>query len=233
LRCGAPGEWKDWIIGISKGISKRVLIYFTLLAVFSAWLIISEIRWGQGYVRTYVTDVYGPGGPENPTAFYAINTTITVCLQLGTALMFFLAKRFSRTDTMERAELLFLHSQVIFFTVLGCDDRFMLHEGIGLWLGISDALVLALWGVLELAVLFMFGRVYMRTRKVRHLLTVAAILYGVMVLIDGWAPEHMIARLAVEDLLKTWACVLLFMFGLEELTLKVKGQSPFDKSLPE
>ena len=165
----------------------------------------------------------GPLNNQERVPFYAVNTTITVCLQLGTALLFFLTERFSRREKLPVRERWFLRSQVILFAFLACDDRFLLHEALGLWLKISDALILAVWGGVELAALIWLGRIYKRSRKSRRFFFVVAVLFTAMVTIDGLVPEDVVGRLAVEDLLKTWACVFLFLFGLNELTLRIEA----------
>jgi len=206
-------------------ITKRTTVYFTILSAFSIWLILAEFYKSQDFVRLYVTDILGPGPVDNQqhVPFYAVNTTITVCLQLGTALLFFLAERFSRTDDLPGRERYFLRSQVILFAFLGCDDRFLLHEALGLWLHVNDALILALWGAVELAALFLLGRIHKRSRRSRAFIYVAATLFAVMVVVDGLVPETVTGRLAFEDLLKTWACMFLFLFGMHELTLKIEA----------
>jgi len=203
-------------------MTRRAAIYFTLLGAYSVALILAELLISQDYVRLYLTDIIGPVDTQI-VPFYAVNTTLTCFLLLGTALLFFLTERFSNREQASLRERLFLRTQVVLFAVLGCDDRFQLHEALGLLLKINDALVIAFWGVLELAALIWLGRIYRRTPKARAFVLTAALLFLAMVLIDGWVPEDLAPRLSVEDLLKMWAIVFLFLFGLEELDVGVRA----------
>jgi hypothetical protein len=184
-------------------------IALVLLTIYSLVLLSIEFRTSQDYVRNYFTDI------EGPVRFYAINTTFSVALLWGTALIFALCL-FCLDNTVEhRKTSLFYRSQVFIFLLLGLDDRFLLHENIGWILNRNDAFILAGLGVLEVLFLFFWGNLDQQSKKMRSLLSMAALLFVAMVFIDQFLPSEMVLRLSLEDLSKVWSEAFLFLFALE------------------
>ena len=93
-----------------------------LLALYSAALIVVELRTSQDFVRNYFTDI------EGPVPFFAVNTTISVFLLWSTALMFVVCLATIDGVSNETRIRWFFISQVVVFAYLGFDDRFIYEE---------------------------------------------------------------------------------------------------------
>lgn len=188
----------------------QVLLFSILgLASYSLVMLIAEFMTSQEEVRPYFTDISGP------VRFYAINTSLSVFLLWGTALLFLVTLSFRKADTCIR-EILFLLSQVCVFGYLGMDDRFLLHEQIGQRLQIGDHYVLLVVGFAEALCLWFLGRKYLMSLHTFVPLFLAAAFFGLMTIVDGFFPHEMVMRLSIEDLLKVWAgfCFLIFSWSV-------------------
>jgi len=181
----------------------------SLLTIYSVALLYAELKFSQDYVRNYFTDITGP------VRFYAVNTTLTTFLLWAIALIFYISMICVDEVDSKKKTLIFYTSQIFLFLYLGLDERFGIHEGLGVITGIEDGFIVLGFGLLEIGLLGCLGDLGKRPRRVKLYLYVAAALFAIMVLIDVFLPPRTILRLSIEDLSKTWAGVFLFMFALE------------------
>ncbi len=186
------------------------------LLVYSAVLIGIELATSQAYVRNFFTDI------EGPVPFYAVNTTLSVALLWATALLFVILIAWAEGRPELARERWFYFSQAWVFAVLGCDDRFLLHEKLSYRLGIGDHYVLLAIAALELAALWSWRRWRVLEDRAGKRLAVGAALFTAMIVIDGWFPHEMVLRLSLEDLLKTWAGLFFFLFGWQLLMERIR-----------
>lgn len=193
---------------------RLLLTALILLAAYTASLLTVELCTSQAYVRHYFTDITGP------VPFYAVNTTLSVFLQWGTALLFGVCAAWTSSRRRRRSAHWFCVSQVLVFAYLGADDRFMIHETVGGWLGIGDHYVLAAVAALEVALLITLARGVVPRRGWRWLAGAAA-LFAVMMVFDAKVPHDMTLRLSLEDLAKTWSCLCFLLFAWETLQQRV------------
>jgi hypothetical protein len=100
-------------------------VIFGLLVVYSAVLIGVELSTSQAFVRNFFTDI------EGPVHFYAVNTTLTVALLWGAALLFAVCVVCTEGLPDAAQPRWFYLSQVLMFAFLGFDDRFQFHEWAG------------------------------------------------------------------------------------------------------
>jgi hypothetical protein len=103
------------------------------------------------------------------------------------------------------------------FAYLGFDERFLIHETIGLWLGRNDAYLLLGLGLVEIGLLVLLGNLREKPKTARYFLYSAAVFFAMMVVIDAKFPSQMVLRLSLEDLTKLWADVCLVLFAWEIL----------------
>lgn len=200
-------------------------LWFFILTIYCVILISTEINVSQEYVRNFFADIKG----EVP--LYAINTSLSVVLLLGTSLIFSIVLVTLPSKENNSQKILFYRSQVILFSYLALDDRFLIHEHVGHVLGINDALIIAGFGVIEIILILAFSGYSQWSKTTRNYLLAAAACSALMILIDGAFPAEMIPRLSLEDLSKTWANTFIFMFAWSILmhninTLKLKSQNP-------
>lgn len=186
------------------------LLLFSLFAIYTLLLMGIEATTSQDYVRNYFADI------EGPVFFYAINTTLCATLLWLTALLFGVCLQLIDKQ-QQRQDYLFYWSQILLFTYLGADDRFAIHEAIGLWIRHNDAYLILGLGLLEIVFLATLGNLSKRPRPVRFYLYSGAILFAIMVIIDAKFPSQMFLRLSLEDLSKLWACLCLTLFAWEIL----------------
>jgi hypothetical protein len=213
---------------------RRVIAGFLAgLAVYSVVLASIEVTTSYDNARHYFTDITGP------VPFYAINTSVSVFLLAGTALLFGVAW-FCVDREHEAARLrTFYASQVIVFLYLAADDRFRLHEWIGFTVGIPDALILLGVGVVELVLLGRFSGLLRPSSPVRPWLIAAGALFVFMLAIDFLLPRRLVLRLAVEDLSKVWGEACLFMAAfilvhrhIEMFKRREVGKTDWDNLVP-
>lgn len=184
---------------------------FLIIILYSVSLMIIEWRTSQPFVRQFVTDI-----GQGEILFYAINTTLSVSLLWATALLFGICLLFV-DRSQQQQDYLFYLSQVIMFAYLGFDDRFLIHETIGLWLGRNDAYLVLGLGLIEIGLLFWLGNLRQRSRTARYFLATAAVFFAMMVVIDAKFPAQMVLRLSLEELTKLWADLCLVLFAWEIL----------------
>jgi len=194
-------------------VKTRYLFIFILFSLYSLFLITIEWQFGQTYVRQYLTDIKGD------VIFYAVNTSLSAVLLWATALLFainlYCIPRYSR-------EYYFSVSQIIIFSYLGLDDRFMLHELLGYVLQINDSFILLAIGFLELGLLHFLAELPNRQRSTRYFLYCAGLCFAAMTVIDTKFPSAMLLRLTLEDTSKVWAGLFLCLFAWEIVTQNIK-----------
>jgi hypothetical protein len=181
----------------------------TLVVGYTLALLGIEYRFGQDYARNYFSDISGP------VRFFAVNTTLSNFLLWAIALLFFVCWLWARETRDEPKRQLFYGFQVLIFAYLGADERFTLHEWLGYVLNCNDAWFLLAVGLLEVAVLVFPGEILKQPRRAKLYLSVAVVLFGVMLLFDVFAPKRMLLRLSIEDLTKLWSDVFLLLFAWE------------------
>jgi hypothetical protein len=192
----------------------RILL-FLLLAVYSLTLMVIEWQTSQDFVRQFVTDI-----GEDKILFYGINTTLSVFLLWATAILFGICL-LCVNKIKERKDYLFYLSQIIMFAYLGFDDRFLIHEQIGAWLGRNDAYLILGLGLIEIGLLVWLGNLRQKTKAARVFLYSAAVFFAIMVVIDAKFPSQMLLRLSLEDITKLWADICLALFAYEILKQRI------------
>jgi len=189
------------------------LLFLTAL-IYSLILTITEGRTSQEFVRNFYTDI------EGPVFFYAINTTLASTLLWFTALLFSISLQ-CVDKVKQRQEYLFCLSQVIMFTYLGFDDRFLIHETLGQWLHHNDAYIVLGLGLIEVGLLGKLGNLSQRPASTRYFLYAGAILFAMMTVVDAKFPSHLFLRLSLEEHTKLWADLCLMLFAWEILVAKI------------
>ena len=194
---------------------RKILIYiFTLLGLYSVALGLIDVQLGQDAVRGYFSDIITGTDYLLPyRALFGINTTLSVSMLTGTALIFLVCIGLGQRRGRSGRPVLFQWSQVLIFLFLACDERLLIHEKVGALLHIEDALVIAGLGFVELVLLVFVGDVMQQPWKMKGWLILAAIFFALMVGVDGLLPSGMSGRLALEDLSKTWAVLFLLIYA--------------------
>ena len=182
-------------------------ICFAMLAVYSTWLIWLEMDGSQTRVRPYFSDI------EGEVALFAVNTTLSVALLAGTALLLMFAA--TAEEARRRDSRKFLSSQAALFALLAADDRFQLHERLGWRLGVPDHYVLFAWGLVGLALLAAYGRPALVSLRGAVLFAAGAALLAASFAIDAFAASDAWLRLSLEDLAKSWGAAMFLAFGWE------------------
>lgn len=190
---------------------------FIGFGIYTLGLLALEVATSQAYVRNYFAEITGP------VRFYAVNTTLTVFIVWAAALMFAVSLTCLKPGQVKPQ--LFYLSQILILAYLGFDDRFLIHEWLIPRLGISDALYFIGLGVVEIILLVTLGDLFQQRPKVRRYLYLAALCFGLMVVIDTDAlvPPDMVLRLASEDLAKLWAGIFIFMFSWEQCQAHIQA----------
>jgi hypothetical protein len=197
-------------------------LLFICIVCYSLTIFTIEWQTSQEVVRHFLTDI-----GQGEVFFYAINTTFSYSLLWATALIFAVCL-LCLEDNMPHRDGFFYWSQVIMFTYLGLDERFMFHEKLGAWLHHNDAYLLLGLGIIELGLLFSFGNLRQKPILARYFLFTAACFFAIMVVVDALFPAHMRLRLSLEELTKLWADLCLTLFAWEILRQQIsrlKGKS--------
>jgi hypothetical protein len=186
----------------------KIRWYYTILILFSIIIITLESKFGQDYVRHYLTDLKGP------VLFYGIQTTITTVLLVIISYNFILTYFFAKNiPTHPKNFKLFFLSQALVFLFLAVDERFMIHERIAFVLKIHDAIPLLGIAVFQLLI-FIYYRVYCKTLIYWNSpIVLGSICFAVMILIDAFAPLNAGLRLSFEDLFKLWGIFFFFRYS--------------------
>lgn len=196
-------------------LMKRVgILCFALLGLYSVALVFVDIQLGQDVARGYFSDIITGTEHSLPyIAFFGINTTITVAMLTGISLLFLVGIGLAHQAGNPRDRMFFPWSQVLFFLLVACDERLLIHEKMGSLLQMEDAFLILGLGLVELVLLFGVGKVTRQPWNLKGWLLPAAVCFAVMVGVDGLFPDDMCGRLALEDLSKTWAIYFLLIYA--------------------
>jgi hypothetical protein len=137
------------------------------------------------------------------------------------AVLFLVAWRCLKPEETGGREELFLIFQAILFFYLGCDDRFLIHEGLSDQLGFKDWMFFGLLGCLEAGALFFWGRIFCRGRRAMLDIVLAGGFFTLMMLVDTVLPYGFPMHLSMEDLSKLWSAFFLFKFSWDTCTAKI------------
>jgi len=194
---------------------KYVKIFFFLgLLVYSTCLLLLDFQQGQSAVRGYFSDIVTDTDyPVYYQTLFGINTSISVVLLGGCALLYLVCIGVRPSKKTGWKSTIFLWSQVTFFLYIAADERLRIHEWLGGFLGIEDAFILFGLAGLETLVLVYFGGVLSQSWRTKIHLLIASLFFGLMVFVDAFIHSDMLCRLAVEDLTKLWAVVFLFAYA--------------------
>jgi len=199
-------------------MTRSRIVLFLLVAIYTMALMMIEWQTSQDFVRQFVTDI-----GKNQILFYGIHTTLSVFLLWATALIFGLCLLYI-DKVKQRQEYFFYLSQIIMFTYLGFDERFLIHENIGQWLGRNDAYLVLGLGFIEIGLLVWLGNLRQKTKAARYFLYSAAIFFAMMVIIDAKFPSKMLLRLSLEEITKLWADICLISFAWEILKQHIRRE---------
>lgn len=178
------------------------------LGLYSLVLVAIEAGGRADLARHLCSDIAGP------IRFWAVNTSLSVGLLLGSALLLLFTA--ATQPQLPRRERRFRWLQALVFAYLAFDDRFMVHESLGVLLHIEDAFVLVVVGVLELVLLWRYGALRTRSPRARRYLILASFAFAAMSFIDAFFNDaHGIPRLTLEDGSKAWCAAFLFAFAWE------------------
>jgi len=183
------------------------IIAISLLAIYSLILVLIELFTSQDYIRHYFTDISGP------VFFYAVNTSLSVILFFGTALVFCICLVMSGPMANPSQKQIFYITQILLFVYLGLDDRFLIHDLVLPHFGINGDYILAVLAVVEGVVLLKLGKVLNENNAIRTYFLLAVLFSLFMFIADLFLPPELVLRLSMEDLSKTWSAFFLFLFA--------------------
>lgn len=186
-----------------------------LLIIYSIFIITNEFLFGQSHVREYLTDIKGD------VILFGINTTLTTLFSVLIAYNFFLC--IVNYKKSEKSFLPFLVIQTALFLYLAIDERFMIHEKIGDYLGFNDAILLASIGLFELIILYHYKELNWQKTVKSYTLYLGGLFFGIMILIDAFGDTNGKLRLSFEDLSKIWAIFFLYIYSFEFYKLRQKA----------
>jgi hypothetical protein len=190
------------------------ILFFIGLIVYSACLLSLDFQQGQPAVRGYFSDIVTDTDyPVYPKALFGINTSISVSLLGGCALLYLVCIGVRLPKKADWKSTVFLWSQVAFFLYMAADERLRIHEWLGACFGVEDAFILLGMGGLEVFLLVYFGDVLRQSWRTKIHLLITSLFFGLMVFVDAFIHSDMFGRLAVEDLSKLWAVVFLFVYA--------------------
>ena len=202
--------------------SKIILVFLIFLSVYSIALVISEMAISRDFARYFFTDITNPALLDSTISIdsnlfkgflvrlFGINTTLCMLL-LWTCSVLFACQLF--ISDMKRVKS-FAIIQMLLFGYLALDERFLIHELLGIIVRINDAFILLIIGSVELIVLFCWRDIWQKAKFSGIFLILASFFFFIMVLIDAFIHSGSLPRLAAEDLSKTWACFCLLFFSI-------------------
>jgi hypothetical protein len=190
------------------------ILFFLVLLIYSVCLLSLDFLHGQIAVRGYFSDIVTDANyPVLYKTLFGINTSISVCLLSGCALLYLVCTAVRSPQIADWKLPVFLWSQVVFFLYVAADERLRIHEWLGVFLGVEDAFILLLMGSLEIVSLVYLGGLLGQCRRKKIHLLATTLFFGLMVIVDAFMQPNWPGRLAVEDLLKLWAVVFLFAYA--------------------
>ena len=212
-------------------LSKIILTILIVLSVYSMALVISEMAVSRDFARYFFTDIINPPLFDSAITinsdfskgffirFFGVNTTLCMLLLWSSGLLFACLFFISNLKKVKTFALI----QMLIFWYLALDERFMIHEFLGIVVKINDAFILLTIGIVELIVLWRWRNVWRKAKYSGTLLSFAAFFFFIMVLIDAFIHSHSLPRLAAEDLSKTWACFCLLFFSVSVFINYIKN----------
>jgi hypothetical protein len=192
------------------------LMLYTLAIASVEWFVSSRAA------RYFLTDVISTCPDYSHLPLYAVNTSLSVFFLWAGAVLFLMAWRCLKPVDICGREEIFLVSQMLIFFYLGCDDRFLIHEGLSDQLGFKDWMFFGAMGSLEAFFLLYYGRVFSRSRKVLIDIVLAGFFFGIMFGVDVVVPYNIKMHLSIEDLAKLWSTVFLFKFAWDTCSEKIE-----------
>ena len=182
------------------------VIFWLALSVYSLILLGVEWQTSHAYVRQYFTDI------EGDVMFFAVNTTLSVSLLASTALLLLFAAFADRSRIDPKAQP-YLIGQGLMFGLLAFDDRFQLHERLGYRIDLPDHFIMAVWCLIEIMIIICLLKPRHISLSMASLFIAGSGFFAIMMFFDALMPRHMIMRLSIEDLAKTWAAAMYFAFA--------------------
>jgi hypothetical protein len=196
-------------------------LIFTALGVYTLVVAAVEFFISPTAVRHFLTDIVSTCPDYGHLPFFAINTSLSAFFLWAGAVLFLVAWRcLTPAETGGREEL-FLFSQVVIFFYLGCDDLFIMHEGLSDQLGFKDWMFFGILGCLEAAALLFWGRIFCRGRKALLDIVLAGGFFTLMLMVDTVLPYGFPMHLSIEDLAKLWSAFFLFKFAWDTCAEKI------------
>jgi hypothetical protein len=198
----------------------RRIVFFTL-GVYTLAIAAIEFFVSPRAVRYFLTDIVSTCPDYSHLPLFAINTSLSVFFLWTGAVLFLMAWRCLKPEETGGREELFLVSQMIIFFYLGCDDRFLIHEGLSDQLGFKDWMFFGIMGTLEAFFLLYYGRIFSRGRRILWDIVLAGGFFSIMFLTDVIVPYSVKMHLSVEDLSKLWSAFFLFRFAWDTCGAKI------------
>jgi hypothetical protein len=196
-------------------------LVFAALGVYTLAIASIEFFCSAKAVRYFLTDIVSTCPDYSHLPLYAINTSLSVFFLWTGAVLFLMAWRSLMPGAAGSREEVFLISQMILFCYLGCDDRFLIHEGLSNHLGVKDWMFFGVLGMLEAFFLIRYGKIFCRRRKILQDVVLAGFFFGVMFMTDIVIPYSVPMHLSIEDLAKLWSAFFLFKFAWDTLAEKI------------
>lgn len=196
-------------------------IAYSALAAYTLAVAAVEFFVSPRAARYFLTDISSNCPDYGHLPLYAVNTSLSVFFLWAGAVLFLMAWRCLNPEEAGGKEELFLVSQMLIFFYLGCDDRFMIHEGLSDRLGFKDWLFFGVLGGLEAGFLLFWGNIFSRSRKVLTDVILAGVLFGIMFATDVVLPYGFPMHLSIEDLAKLWSAFFLFKFAWDTCAEKI------------
>lgn len=201
------------------GKLKRI-IYFAL-GIYTLAVAAVEFFVSPHAARYFLSDIVSTGSGYSHLPLYAVNTSLSVFFLWAGAVLFLLAWRCLYSREHGGSEEIFLASQMIIFFYLGCDDRFLIHEGLSDTLGFKDWMFFGIMGSLEAVFLLFCGKIFCRGRKALMDIVLAGVLFCIMLTVDIILPYGGRMHLSIEDFAKLWSAFFLFKFAWDTCTEKI------------
>ncbi|EMR03949.1 hypothetical protein [Cesiribacter andamanensis] len=187
-----------------------------LLIVYSILLLVTHTLTSEKYVRPFYTDITGE------VYGYGVNTSLSAFFLGSTAVVFLLCLAFIKNES-QKDEKIFYYSQIILFIYLAIDERFQVHD-VDPIIRYHGDMILPMLGLLQIYLLFRYGHMLSKPKKVQLPLIIASALFVVMVFVDIVGPKISLPlRLSIEDLSKTWANAFFFLFSYNVYIEKVRS----------
>jgi hypothetical protein len=209
---------------------RRILL--SALGVYTLLIAAVDFFVSSRAARYFLTDITSSSPDYGHLPLYAVNTSLSVFLLWAGAVLFLMAWRCLRQEEIGGREEAFLVSQMLIFFYLGCDDRFLVHEGLSDQLGFKEWIFFGVMGSLEAFFLLYFGKIFGRSRKVLIDVVLAGFFFSIMFMVDIVVPYNVRMHLSAEDLAKLWSAVFLFKFAWDTCSEKIEKMKGLQRENP-